>query len=197
MQKKRFVRSQSRCQLKVRRCFSSLPTNILVQGCLGVISFKLFTIASVFEILDFVIGEACSTIESPAVLFNFSRQISFSRDALEIYLSRDALGQISFSTNILVQRCIGVIFPALTNLVDEGRMTGWTMTYLKIRKHYEWFWWFLPQFKGKTKMHCYSFQKGKQGSAKQQGEQGEWGCIAYIDKKVMHFEMQCFIHLYN
>ena len=136
MQKKRFVRSQSRCQLKVRRCFSSLPTNILVQGCLGVISFKLFTIASVFEILDFVIGEACSTIESPAVLFNFSRQISFSRDALEIYLSRDALGQISFSTNILVQRCIGVIFPALTNLVDEGRMTGWTMTYLKIRKHY-------------------------------------------------------------
>ena len=48
---------------------------------------------------------------------------------------------------------------------------------------------FFPQFKGgKTKMHCYSFQKGKQGSAKQQGEQGEWGCIAYIDKEVMHFE---------
>ena len=32
----------------------------------------------------------------------------------------------------------GVIFTALTNLVDDGRMTGWTTTYLKIRKHDEW-----------------------------------------------------------
>ena len=61
-------------------------------------------------------------------------------------------------------------------------MTDWTMTYLKIRKHDEWvsirssF----PQFKGKTKLHCYSFQKGKQGSAKQQGEQGEWGDALHI-----------------
>ena len=75
--KKRFVRSQSRCQLKVRRCFSSLPTNILVQGCLGVISFKLFTNASVFKILNLVIGEACSTIESPAVLFNLADKYPF------------------------------------------------------------------------------------------------------------------------
>ena len=93
----------------------------------------------------------------------------------------------------------GIIFPALTNIVDDGGMAGWTMTYLEIRKHDEWvsIRSFFPQFKGKTKMHCYSFQEGKQGSAKQQGEQGEWGCIAYIDKEGMHFEMQCFIHLYN